>query len=114
MNKLAHRPGVSETDLVTRKLRLQPSSLQQIDAAIEAIDSMFGLDCIEFDQQTAELHLAYDASHLGLDAIEQVLQEYGIRTGQSFWLRLRYGYYRYVDQNIKDNKHHKPWSCHKK
>ena len=112
MTKKEHRLGVSELNLVVRHLKLEPAEQQQLEAAITEIDQIYGLDAISFDEQSYVLNLAYDASRICLDGIEDVLKKHGIEISHGWWTRFKEDYYKFVDQNIKNNLGHKPWSCH--
>jgi len=107
-----HRPGVSQASLVTRRLRVKPDTAGHISAAVSEIDALLGLDSVSYDSDNRKLHLAYDANRLCIDDIEEVLARHGIDIGPGRWNRIKEDYYRFVDQNVKDNAKQKPWSCH--
>lgn len=108
-----HRPGVSEVNLVNRHLALlQPVDTAKINAAIEEIDQLYGLNEISFDVQSNKLNFAYDASRMCIECVEEILARHGIQPRQDWWTCFKEEYYRFVDQNIKENAHHEPWSCH--
>ncbi|MAK45281.1 MAG: hypothetical protein CMN80_14160 [Spongiibacter sp.] len=113
MKNTEHRLGVSEVNLVVRHLKLDAKNVSNINDAITEIDKLYGLDAVSFDEQSQVLNLAYDASRLCLDGIEDVLAKHGIEVGHDWWTHFKEGYYKFVDQNIKDNSEHEPWSCHK-
>lgn len=107
-----HRPGVSEASLVTRKLKVMPGAAGQISAAVSEIDTLSGLDGVSYDPGHRKLHLAYDAKRLGIDDIEAILARHGVDISPGRWNRIKEDYYRFIDQNVKDNARQKPWSCH--
>jgi len=107
-----HRLGVTEVNLVIRKLKLEPSNQQDLQSAIAEIDQLFGLDKVSYDDRKRMLHLAYDASRLCIEGIEKILTRHSIRISQGWWNRYKRDHYRFVDQNIKDNAAKEPWSCH--
>tara|TARA_R110001592_G_scaffold266597_1_gene532313 strand:- start:147 stop:503 length:357 start_codon:yes stop_codon:yes gene_type:complete len=112
MTKKEHRLGVSELNLVVRHLKLVPTEQQQLQDAITEIDQIYGLDAISFNEKKHILNLAYDASRICLDGIEDVLKQYNIEISHDWWTHFKEDYYKFVDQNIKDNAKHQPWSCH--
>jgi hypothetical protein len=112
MTKKEHRLGVSELNLVVRHLKLEPTEHQQLQDAITEIDQIYGLDSISFDEKSHVLNLAYDASRICLDGIEDVLKRHDIEISNGWWSHFKEDYYKFVDQNIKDNAKHQPWSCH--
>ena len=113
MSKNKHRLGVTEVNLVVRHLKIREIDAAKVNAAIEEIDQLYGLDDVSFSEKSQVLNLAYDASRLCIDGIEEVLKKYDIEISHDWWTHFKEGYYRFVDQNVKDNATHQPWSCHK-
>jgi hypothetical protein len=113
MSKKEHRLGVDEVNLVVRHLKLLDSDESSIASAIAEIDEVYGLDGVSFDEDSNLLNLAYDASRTCIECIEEILEKYGIEISHDWWTTFKEGYYRYVDQNVKDNAKHEPFSCHK-
>ncbi len=113
MRNKEHRLGISEVTLVVRHLKLEQVDNKAVDAAIAEIDKIYGVDSVSFDQKHHILSVAYDASRICLDCIEDVLAEHKLEVSHDWWTHFKEGYYRYVDQNVKDNASHEPLSCHK-
>lgn len=108
-----HRVGVSEVNLVTRHLGLEePVDADKLESAMGEIDKLFGLDEVAFVEESARLDFSYDASRLCIQCVEDILDKYDIKIKQDWWTRFKEDYYRFVDQNVKDNAKHEPWSCH--
>lgn len=112
MSSKIHRLGVSEASLVVRHLKLEPTSSETIKNVITEIDGIYGLDAVSFDDKSHVLNIAYDASRICLDCIEKVLQEHQVEISHDWWTNFKEGYYRFFDQNIKENMNAEPWSCH--
>lgn len=113
MSKKEHRLGVSEVNLVVRHLKLEGATSENINSAIEEIDQLYGLDGVSFDEKSQVINLAYDASRLGIEGIEEILKKYELEVGHDWWTNLKEGYYSFVDQNVKDNAKHQPICCNK-
>ncbi|QEW05094.1 MULTISPECIES: cation transporter [Nitrincola] len=114
MSHNEHRLGVSEVNLVTRHLGLlKPIDSTKLNAAIVEIDQLYGLDNVAFDEESGRLDFSYDASRLCIDCVEEILTKYGIQPRHGLWAHFKEEYYRFVDQNIKNNARHEPWSCHR-
>ena len=113
MNEREHRPGVSEVNLVVRHLKLENATVENIRSASEEINQIYGLDAMSFDQTTQVINLAYDASQIMIVGIEDVLEKHGIKIAHDWWTHFKEGYYRFVDQNVKDNSHALPHCCNK-
>jgi len=71
------------------------------------------LDDIAFVETSDRLDFSYDASRLCLQCVEDILIKFGIPIKQDWWTRFKEEYYLFVDQNVKDNAQHEPWSCHR-
>ncbi|AFU97785.1 hypothetical protein [Simiduia agarivorans] len=112
MSKKEHRLGVSEVNLVVRHLKIDSGGVGNIQEAIGEIDTLYGLDGVSFDEKSQVLNLAYDASRLCLDGIEDVLAKHHIGVGHDWWTQFKEDYYKFVDGNVKDNVSHEAWSCH--
>ena len=113
MSDSEHRLGVSEVNLVTRHLKLETVKDEQaLEAAIADIDQLYGLDSVSFNADRRKLHLAYDATRLCLDCVEEILEKYALAVSHDWWTRFKEEHYRFVDQNVKDNARQEPWSCH--
>lgn len=112
MSDLDHRVGVKEVNLVVRHLKVEGMDDGNKDAIVDAIDHTFGIDSVQYDQLTATLHLAYDATHCNLDGLEEMLLQHDAEISHDWWTRFKEGYYQFVDENVRDNAKHQPWSCH--
>lgn len=88
MKKTEHRLGVSEVNLVVRHLKIDLKNDANINEAISEIDKLYGLDAVSFDEKTQVLNLAYDASRICLDDIEDVLMKFGIEVGHDWWTQI--------------------------
>ena len=113
MSDFDHRVGVSEANLVIRNLRLSNVNDGNREALMEEIDQLFGIDEAVFNTEEKSIYLAYDALNLNLDRIEDVIRKHGVDINDDWWTHTKEEYYKFVDQNIKDNAQHTPWSCHK-
>ena len=114
MKNKEHRLGVSEVNLVTRHLGLlRPTEAEEVNSAIAEIDQLYGLDEVTFDEKSVRLDFSYDASRLCIDCVEEILTKHGIQPKHDWWTHFKEDYYRFVDQNVKENARHEPWSCHR-
>lgn len=113
MSDLDHRVGVSEANLVVRHLKLVGITEDNIEAIIAGIDGTFGIDAVSFEDAKSTLHIGYDATHCNLDGIETIIRAHGADISDDFWTKMKEGYYQFVDENIRENAKHKPWSCHR-
>ncbi|MFL0802742.1 MAG: heavy-metal-associated domain-containing protein [Agarilytica sp.] len=107
-----HRPGVSEVTLVVRHLKMEPADQEKIDAVVHEIDEIYGVDSVSFDAASHVLNIAYDATRLSIECIEERIEKYALEISHDWWTHFKEGYYRFIDQNIQDNAKTEPWSCH--
>ena len=113
MKQAQHKPGIHEAYLVKRRLRLAKASLVPEAELLAALDTTPGVAHAALDPKKRSLSVAYDASTQNLDGVLEVLQKQGVATATGWWSRLRTGWYRNTDANIRDNARQEPWSCHK-
>ncbi|PKG80812.1 hypothetical protein CXF85_22150 [Colwellia sp. 75C3] len=113
MTDFDHRVGVKEANLVIRNLRLTNVVDANRNALMEDIDHQFGIDEISYNSTDACLYLAYDATNINLEGIEDIIKKHGADIHNDWWTHTKEQYYKFVDQNVKDNAKHVPWSCHK-
>ncbi|WP_115720116.1 cation transporter [Gallaecimonas mangrovi] len=104
------RPGVREAYLVRRKLILT-GNLAAAENCAKAVDQLAGVNSVVLAGN--RLTLAYDATAVNLDALESEIQNHGLEVKHKGMAGMRLGYYRFVDQNIRDNATHEPWCCHR-
>lgn len=108
-----HKPGVKEANLVSRKLQLSGIQGQEAEALVAEIEQQFGVDRVAYDPDAGILAFSYDATHCNLDLVESILSKRGAGFATNWWNRTKRSYYRYVDQNIKDNAGYEPHCCNK-
>ena len=111
MNNLEHRAGVTEVNLVIRKLQLKGLTEFNREKIISEIDQAVGVDSVNIDIKDGLLHIAYDVTNINLDAIKLLLRKHGAAFSEGWWNHLKEGYYKFVDQNMRDNFKHKPACC---
>jgi hypothetical protein len=114
MTDLDHRVGVQEANLVVRHLKLENITDEKQQAIVAEIDQTFGVDNVSYDKQSQTINLAYDATRCNLEGLEEIISKHGADVAHDLWTHFKESYYKYVDENVKDNAQHQPWSCHTK
>ncbi len=112
MTDLEHRVGVREVNLVVRHLKLEKITSENKQNILTEINQTFGIDNVSFDDKSQTLNLAYDATHCNLEGLEEIISKHGANVAHDLWTHFKENYYKYVDENVKDNAQHQPWSCH--
>lgn len=107
-----HKLGVDPSYLVSRQLLLTGVFPQNGAAIKVSVESLIGVDSVSLDLARGKLDVHYDASKRQLDDIIEIVEHEGSALNESRWQRLKRSWYRYFDQNIKENAAQKPWRCH--
>lgn len=113
MSNITHQSGVTGANRVTRKLKLSGVSEGQADALVSEIRQLSGMEIVGYSPASATLTFVYDAAQCGVDTVAKVLNSFGAGFASSTWNRVKMGYFRFTDQNIKDNAAHQPHCCNK-
>lgn len=113
MSDVHHKPGVHEAYLLKRHLKLEDLDAEKAGAIAQEIEPLVGVDAVALDPATRRLDIAYDASVLQLEQIEAIVRRHGSDLDHGWWTRFKEGWYRYTDQNARDNARHEPWCCSK-
>lgn len=86
----------------SRRIAVASGSPEQLHQAIQRLRAMAPVIDVELDRQN-RLHVVYDASRLGMREIESLLGNSGITPGNGFWMSLKQGWYRFLDDNAREN-----------
>jgi hypothetical protein len=113
MSAIHNRPGVHEACLVKRHLKLQHLDHGLARAITEEIALHSGVDTVELDSDSRRLDVTYDASQLQFPELTDILLRHGVEPERGWWARFRASWYRFTDQNIRDNARHEPHCCNK-
>jgi len=113
-SKQQHKFGVNEGSLMIRHLRLEGPVQNNHQLIVQEIDQLLGVDAVSINASESLLNVAYDATKRQLDEIEEIVRKYECDIAHDWWTHFKEGYYKFVDQNVKDNARREPWSCHKR
>lgn len=69
------------------------------------------VDAVSINASKSLSNVDYDASKRQLDEIEEIVRKYQCDISHDGWTHFKEGYYKFVDQNVKDNGCHEPWGC---
>lgn len=108
----AHRAVVNECCLVIRHLKLDNLDHEKAEAIGQAIDQITGVDMVSLNDDRSILNVAYDAGKVNIEDIEAVVRDHGADIAQGWWTRFKESWYRFSDNNVRENKERTPWSCH--
>ncbi|WP_019531450.1 cation transporter [Dasania marina] len=113
-NKRKYEVAANENYLMTRHLRLEGAVDKNHQIIAAEIGQLVGVDAVSINVSESLLNISYDASKRQLDEIEEIIRKYECDISHDWWTNFKEGYYKFVDQNVKDNASHEPWSCHKR
>jgi hypothetical protein len=113
MTDVKHSVGVNEFNLVSRHLKIDHLTSENQSALLTEVEQILGVDAVSYDEKQRLFNVAYDATHTDLESIEKIITSYGADISDGWWNHLKEDYYKFVDQNIKDNAEHVPSCCHK-
>jgi hypothetical protein len=72
-------------------------------ALSHALSELDGVVACDLDHRRTHLRVRYDVTLTGLDAILQVLDRFGLAPAPGLGGRLRFGLYRFREQNMRAN-----------
>ncbi len=113
-SKQQHNAGVNGSSLMMRNLKLEGPVDEKRKLIAEEINQLLGVDSVSIDASESLLKVIYDATKRQLDEVEDIVRKYECDIADDWWTHFKEGYYKFVDQNVKDNASHEPWSCHKR
>ncbi len=113
MSEVHHKPGVHEAYLVKRHLKLGDLDTEKTEAIAQEIGQLLGVDTVTLNSETRRLDIAYDASQLSIEQVEEIVRKHGSDLDHSWWTHFKEGWYSFTDQNVRDNAKHEPWCCSK-
>ena len=108
-----HRVGVNEGFLTKHTLKLTGLNADNAETISAGIDALVGVDGVWIDVDKSTLQVAYDASHLDIEALLGLVRQHGADVSQDWWNQFKLSWDRQIDQNIKNNAKHEPHCCNK-
>ena len=108
-----HREGINPGFLIHHKLALTGLSAANADDIRSELDELPGMDSVSVDTSRQCLKVAYDASHLNIDRIIEVIEQQGAGLRTGWWTRMKLNWQRQTDSNIQENFTHEAHCCSK-
>lgn len=100
---------LNEAFVVTRKIPVSAAA-EALTAVAGTLAELPGVGSCRLDG-TDHLVLHYDASRLGFEEVERILDEAGVARRQSMWWKVKAEFYRFTDGNIRGNAAVTPACC---
>lgn len=108
-----HRLGINPGFLTKHTLSLSDTANSDFNAIMAEIDELPCVDMVRFDKRKRHLKIAYDASNHNIDEMIAIVERHGVAIKDSWWSRIKLGWQRQSDENIKENAHHEAACCSK-
>lgn len=71
------------------------------------------IENLSFDLKSKTMTAQYHGAYVGIDSIISALSELGVKPSRRFRDRVKLGWYRYGDENTRDNARLEPFCCSK-
>jgi hypothetical protein len=113
MSTHEHKASVDERYLLTRHIKLAPVTTDNAQAAEAELNALLGIDKASINPEKNHLDIAYDASFKSLDDVDACLRAHNIQFSNAFWNKVKIGWYKNTDENVKANVKHVPHCCNK-
>jgi len=108
-----HRPGVNPGLLTKHTLSLVLADDSDISAIVAEMDELPGVDQVRFDKRNQRIKVAYDASRRNISEMVFIVEKHGVAIKNSWWSRIKLGWQRQTDENIRGNAKHVAQCCNK-
>ncbi len=98
--------------VVRRHIKI-PALSQAADAAavVGTIGELPGIHSVTTDLDRHQILVDYDASQSSYREIKQALMDAGLPPANSWWDRMKGGWYQYTDENARENAKAPPPAC---
>lgn len=77
----------------------------------ETLDGIDGIQQVIIDVYHKQIWITYDAAQIGFGEIERLLSECRYPVSNSWWSRYKSAWYRYLDENARENAQSKAGPC---
>lgn len=108
-----HKTISQQGFLVRRQLRVRGLDKDRLSGLANELIESPNIDHIEFDARKGRFEITYDASRWCLDDVITVVRENGGDVIRSGWQRMKLGWYRSTDDNVRANAEIEPFCCSK-
>ena len=75
----------------------------QAQTIARALTQQPGVHGVKIDLQHDGIHVRYDNAMIGVETVIEALRNVGYPLRQRFWDRLKYAWWRYLDENARRN-----------
>ncbi len=97
---------------VIRRIKMSTQSEEADTEAIkEALSALPGVRKVIVDQGRHQIDVHYDTSQTSYREIMQAMEGAGASPVNSWWSRIKTGWYQYTDDNARDNAKTPPPAC---
>lgn len=108
-----HQSGINPGFVTRHTLSLYGLDKNNAPLIVRDLDELPGMDKVKLIEAKQTLTVAYDASHHSIDDMIAIVEKHGASIKDNWWSRVKLGWQRQTDQNVKDNAKHEPHCCNK-
>ncbi|MBD2859866.1 hypothetical protein IB286_12720 [Spongiibacter sp. KMU-158] len=108
-----HRFGINPGFLAKHKVKLHKLDPTNASKILAEIDELPWIDQVSLNSKNGQLKMVYEASHHNIDEMIAIIEKHGASISNDFWSRIKLGWQRQIDENIKDNAKHEAACCSK-
>jgi hypothetical protein len=94
-----------------RKLLLPTLAHGKKESLKEILEEMVGVCDFSIDADNKSLVILYDASKTNYETVTASLSDSGFVPLDSWWSRIKGGWYKFTDDNVRDNAKAPPPAC---
>lgn len=87
---------MDEVTLVKLSLKLTEPNKSTIEQAPQEIDAIYGMGETCFDAEFHELYVAYGASRICLNCVDEILKNQRVKFDLGWWNRFKEKYYKFI------------------
>jgi cation transport ATPase len=108
-----HQSGINPGFVTKHTLSLNGLDQDNATSIARDLRELPGMDRVKILEARQMLIVSYDASHHSIDDIIAIVEKHRISIKDNWWSRIKLGWQRQTDQNLKDNAKHEPHCCNK-
>lgn len=108
-----HQSGINPGFVTRHTLSLNGLDKDNVTLIVRDLGELPSMDSVKLIEAKQTLTVAYDASHHSIDDMIAIVEKHGASIKDNWWSRVKLGWQRQTDQNVKDNAKHEPHCCNK-
>jgi|SRR5699024_449840 len=108
----AHKATSQAQFLLRRKIAVEGLNENKTGEVIQKLNHYTHVDFAE-DKQGGQLVVTFDGRRWSTNELIEFIESHGGRLKHSWWQRKKHAWYRFTDENVRDNAKHVHTCCSK-